>query len=54
MLRNAAIVLGSQGCQEALSSLRQTLERETDPAVQDACRWAISQIKSSQINHKEQ
>jgi epoxyqueuosine reductase len=54
MLRNAAIVLGSQGCQEALSSLRQTLERETDPAVQDACRWAISQIKSSQMNHKEQ
>lgn len=46
MLRNAAVVLGNQQCSEALPALRQTLARETDPAIQDACRWAIEQIEN--------
>ncbi len=54
MLRNAAIVLGAQGCQEALPVLRQTLAREPDPAVQDACRWAINQCTKPQDNHNEE
>jgi len=55
MLRNAALVLGGQRCQEALPGLRQTLERELDPPVQDACRWAINQMtKSQDSNQKDQ
>jgi epoxyqueuosine reductase len=48
MLRNAAIVLGNQRCMEALPALRQNLARESEPAVQDACRWAIGKIEGQE------
>ena len=46
MLRNAAIVLGNQGCQRALPALRQTFKAETNQIIKDACRWAIEEISS--------
>jgi epoxyqueuosine reductase len=45
LLRNAAIVLGNQKYQKALPVLKQALAREEDPAVKDACRWAIEKIE---------
>ena len=53
MLRNAAVVLGCQRCREALPILKRTLDRESDPAVQDACRWAISQINNTEEDYNE-
>ena len=47
MVRNAAVVLGNQRCQEALPVLTEALSREEDPAVLDACRWAIAQIETT-------
>jgi len=46
ILRNAAIVLGNQKYAAALPALKYAREHEDDPAVQDACRWAIDQIGS--------
>ena len=46
LLRNAAVILGNQRVNQALPVLQQALEREEDPAIQDACRWAIQSIKS--------
>ena len=46
ILRNAAVVLGNQRVKKALPVLQQALEKEDDPAVRDACRWAIQEIKS--------
>lgn len=50
MLRNAAVLLGDQRCKEALPVLQRTLARESNPALLDACRWAIDQIKHKQEN----
>ena len=50
MIRNAAVVLGNQRCSEALSALKVALVHEKNPAVQDACRWAIAQIARSEGN----
>lgn len=47
MLRNAAVVLGNQQFQPALSILRSALEIEKDPALLDACSWAIWQIEGT-------
>jgi epoxyqueuosine reductase len=47
LLRNAAAVIGNQRLAEALPLLRQALEREQNPAVKDACRWAIHQIEQN-------
>jgi epoxyqueuosine reductase len=47
LLRNAAVVLGNQGYQPALLVLNKALQQETDPAVEDACRWAIQQIEKT-------
>lgn len=46
VLRNAAIVLGNQKYLPALATLKKALANEKDPAVQDACRWAIQQIEA--------
>jgi len=46
ILRNAAVVLGNQRVIKALPVLQQALENEADPAVKDACRWAIQKIKA--------
>jgi len=48
MLRNAAVVLGNQKYQPALPTLKSALENEEHPALKDACRWAIQQIKGTQ------
>jgi len=48
MRRNAAVVLGNQKLKEALPILKQTLHKEEDPAVMDACRWAIHEIEQAQ------
>lgn len=50
MLRNAAIVLGNQRCVEALPALRKVLSVEQDPAVIDACQWAIRQIEDTNFD----
>ncbi len=47
MLRNAAVALGNQRCQEALPALETLLEHSEDYAVQDACDWAIDQIRQT-------
>ncbi len=46
MLRNAAVVLGNQHCQEALPALRKVVSQENDPVILDACHWAIDQIEN--------
>ena len=46
LLRNAAVVLGNQGCQEALPGLKSLRRNESDPVIQDACDWAINQIRA--------
>jgi epoxyqueuosine reductase len=48
MLRNAAVVLGNQQFQPALPILQNALEKEEDPALKDACGWAIRQITGTQ------
>jgi epoxyqueuosine reductase len=48
LLRNAAVVLGNQKFQPALPALQKALEKEEDPALKDACGWAIRQIKGTQ------
>ncbi len=54
LLRNAAIVLGNQKLKAALPVLQQALEKEQDPAVIDACRWAIKMIEhDSQADTQE-
>jgi len=50
MARNAAVVLGAQFYREALPALKDTLAREEDPAVLDACRWAVAQIENMDKN----
>lgn len=45
LLRNAAVVLGNQRSQDALPGLESLRDHETDPAIQDACTWAIGQIQ---------
>jgi len=44
LLRNAAVVLGNQRCQRALPALQAALRREKDPAVKNACDWAVRKI----------
>lgn len=44
LLRNAAVVLGNQGCRDALPVLQAALKQEADPAVRDACDWAVRRI----------
>lgn len=48
ILRNAAVVLGYQRLKIALPVLQQALEEEQDPAILDACRWAIRVINVSE------
>lgn len=43
ILRNAALVLGSQKCEAAREALEKGMEME-EPLVQNACRWAINQL----------
>jgi epoxyqueuosine reductase len=52
-LRNAAVVLGNQKCAAALPALKHALENEGNPAVQDACRWAIGQINHASPSYPE-
>ncbi len=47
MFRNAAVVLGNQRCKNALPVLKHTLTLESDPAILDACLWAIDQIENA-------
>jgi epoxyqueuosine reductase len=47
ILRNAALVLGNQGCVDALPLLESALSQDIDPVVRDACGWAVDQIKHS-------
>jgi len=51
LLRNAAVVLGNQGVKKALPVLKQALEREQNPAIKDACHWAIEKIKQHDRPH---
>lgn len=44
LLRNAAIVLGNQGFEGALSTLKNAIESEPDTIIKDACRWAVAEI----------
>jgi epoxyqueuosine reductase len=44
LLRNAALVLGSQGGPEALPALRRALA-DPEPLVRDAAAWAIARIE---------
>ncbi|MCC9603158.1 tRNA epoxyqueuosine(34) reductase QueG [Stieleria sp. JC731] len=44
MQRNAAIVLGNQGCRDAIPVLQERSLGE-DPVVAEACRWAIKKIE---------
>lgn len=48
ILRNAAIVLGNQKLRSALPALRNALETEDDPVIQDTCRWAINEIEKAE------
>lgn len=43
LLRNAALILGTQRNRDALPALHKALE-DADPVIQDAARWAIKQI----------
>lgn len=47
LLRNAAVVLGNQQVTEAIPILQRALAQETDPALKDACTWALDQIQKS-------
>ena len=47
ILRNAALVLGNQQMKSALPTLQAALAQETDPVIQDACRWAIGEIETA-------
>jgi epoxyqueuosine reductase len=44
ILRNAATVLGNQGCRAALPVLRRAAECE-EAVISDACQWAIEKIE---------
>jgi len=48
LLRNAAVVLGNQRHTKAIPLLEEALSQETDPALLDACRWAIAQIRNTE------
>ena len=50
LLRNAAIVLGNQKCQEALPILKIHAENEADPAVKEACLWAVEEISGQPLD----
>jgi len=47
LVRNAAVVLGNQSQMDALAGLKNHLENETDPIIQDAVQWAIDQIEGT-------
>jgi epoxyqueuosine reductase len=47
MLRNAAVAVGNQRSKDALPALRQIVSHEKEPAILDACRWAIDQIENT-------
>ena len=55
LLRNAAVVLGNQRQPSALPLLKNRLNQETDPVIQDAFQWAIEQLEhgtqDKQDNH---
>ena len=53
LLRNAAITLGNQHCQEVLPTLKMVIENETDPIIKEACAWAVQALeKKAQLAHK--
>lgn len=45
VIRNAAVILGNQRHAPALPQLEALLEQDPDPVIQEACVWAIRQIK---------
>jgi epoxyqueuosine reductase len=45
LIRNAAVILGNQRHAPALPALATLLEQDPDPVIQDACAWAIRQIR---------
>lgn len=45
--RNVAIAVGNTGMEEFIPLLGQTLERESDPVVAEATRWAIERLTRS-------
>ncbi|NLN69968.1 MAG: tRNA epoxyqueuosine(34) reductase QueG [Chloroflexi bacterium] len=50
LIRNAAVVIGNQAQTADLPGLTSRLERETNPIIQDALRWAIDQIENKPAN----
>jgi epoxyqueuosine reductase len=53
LLRNAAITLGNQHCQEALPTLKMVIENETEPIIKKACAWAVQALEmKAQSAHK--
>ncbi len=53
LLRNAAVVLGNQRVKKALPALKRSLEKEQNPTVIDACRWAIETIEQHDKTHSQ-
>ena len=45
LIRNAAVILGNQHHAPALPHLEALLAQDPDPVINDACAWAIRQIK---------
>jgi epoxyqueuosine reductase len=45
LIRNAAVILGNQRHAPALTPLEALLEQDPDPVINDACAWAIRQVK---------
>lgn len=52
ILRNAALVLGSQKCEAAESALQRGLADE-EPLVQNACRWALERLATKSVDNGE-
>lgn len=50
LLRNAAVVLGNQKCQEALLTLENHAKNETDPVIKEACRWAVEEMTGQPLD----
>ncbi len=47
ILRNAAVILGNQKCRAAVPALTRGLA-DSEPLIQEACRWALAQIEPRQ------
>jgi epoxyqueuosine reductase len=53
LLRNAALVLGNAGDEQALPALRRALE-DAEPLVRDAAAWAIAEIEGRRYKDGEE